>query len=121
MAPLSYYVINYLTTHSLTSERTGVDALTFRDIYLGAVHLIECRLAVRDVQESMATFPCGGYTRRRRGLKYDPWHLGHPSRCLPEIHDPDSCLPSSATPQITNCPRPAVRLVIRLSYGSATT
>ena len=29
------------------SERTGVDTLTFRDIYLGAVLLIECRLAVR--------------------------------------------------------------------------
>jgi len=55
------YQLFYYRTHSLTSERTGVDALTvtFRDIYLGAVHLIECRLAVRDVQESMATFPCG--------------------------------------------------------------
>lgn len=49
------YQLFYYRTHSLTSERTGVDALTvtFRDIYLGAVHLIECRLAVRDVQESI--------------------------------------------------------------------
>ena len=49
--------------------------LALRDFPLGALHLAECRRAVRDVQESMATFPCGPccnhawYTRQRRGLK----------------------------------------------------
>jgi len=93
-----YYVSTILLTRSPLKELV----LTFRDICLGVVRLIECRLAVRDIQESVATFPCAPCCNRT-SVRYTCQRCGLELLLL-RVRDIHSglCL-SSATPQITIC------------------